>query len=68
MKMFISQHNRKRALKHLSITSFGSGQHWRSLQHERQVNIAVSIADINAAVDTRLRYMEERVTKPQETS
>ena len=36
-----------------------------SLQHERQVDVAFCVADVDASVNARLRDVEKRVAEPQ---
>ena len=39
-----------------------------SLQHERQVDVAFCVADVDAAVNARLRDVEKRVAEPQQAA
>jgi len=39
-----------------------------TLQHERQIDVALCVADVDAAVDARLGNVEERVSEPQQTA
>ena len=51
------------------VTLIGRGQnHCHYLQHERQVDISLSVTDVNATVDARLGNVEESVSEPQQTS